>query len=110
MCTFDKDLFKDKERLRLREIRRVSVKTLNEILEENNIHDIDFLDIDVEGLDEKIIMSFDWKKYRPLCVLVEILNKNSIEEILETNIHKKMKAEGYRLANYAILTAMYIRE
>lgn len=110
MCTFDKDLFKDKERLRLREIRRVSVKTLNELLEENHIHDIDFLDIDVEGLDEKIVLSFDWKKYRPKCVLVEILNKNSIEEILETNIHKKMVAEGYCLKNYAILTAMYIRE
>lgn len=107
MCTFDKDLFKD--RLRLREVRTVPVKTLNEILEEHYIHDIDFLDIDVEGLDEQIVLSFDWKKYKPRCVLVEILNKNSIEEILETNIHKKMKAEGYHLTNYAIMTAMYVR-
>lgn len=108
MCTFDKNLFKD--RLRLRETRKVSVRTLNEILEENNVTDIDFLDIDVEGLDEKIIMSFDWKKYNPQCVLVEILNKNSIEDILETKIHRKMVAEGYRLVNYAIVTAMYVKE
>ena len=107
MCTFDKNLFK--ERLKLREIRKVPVKTLNDLLEENDIHDIDFLDIDIEGLDEKIILSFDWKKYRPQCVLVEILNKNSIEEILGSKIHKKMVSEGYCLINYAILTAMYVR-
>lgn len=107
MCTFDKNLFKD--RLRLREVRTVPVRTLNEILEEHHVYDIDFLDIDVEGLDEKVVLSFDWKKYSPKCVLVEILNKNSIEEILETDIHKKMKAEGYRLTNYAITTAMYVK-
>ena len=67
------------------------------------------MDIDIEGLDEKIILSFDWKKYRPQCVLVEILNKNSIEEILGSKIHKKMVSEGYCLINYAILTAMYVR-
>ena len=107
--TFDKDIFKDVDGLELKEIRKVQVKTLNRILEENNIFHIDLLDIDVEGLDEKIVMSFDWEKYCPQCVLIEILNKNSIEEILDTALHKKITLEGYRLVNYAILTAMYVK-
>ncbi len=106
--TFDKDIF-DSHGLKLKEVRKVPIKTLNQILEENNMHNIDFLDIDVEGMDEKIIMSFDWKKYSPKCVLVEILNKKSIDEILNTKIHKIMVDEGYHLANYAILTAMYVK-
>lgn len=108
MSTFDKNVF-NTQNLKIKEVRKVPVKTLNQILEENDVHAIDFLDIDVEGLDEKIITSFDWKKYNPKCVLVEILNQNSIEEVLNTEIHKKMVEEGYRIVNYAMLTAMYIK-
>ncbi len=109
MNTFDKNVFSDMDDLEIEEIRKVKVKTLNKILEENGVKSIDFLDIDVEGLDEEIVMSFDWKKYSPQCVLIEILHKHSIEEILDTKIHRKMVSEGYRLSNYAILTAMYVK-
>ncbi len=106
--TFDNRLF-HKQNLQLKEVRQVPVHTLDNILQKNDIHDIDFLDIDAEGFDEKIIQSFNWEKYSPKCVLVEILHKNSIEEILNTEIHKKLTLEGYRLVNYALLTAMYVK-
>ncbi len=36
--------------------------------------EIDFLTIDVEGLDLSVLKSNDWERYRPRLVLVEILN------------------------------------
>ena len=35
---------------------------------------IDFMTIDAEGFDHKIVSSSDWKLYRPRVVLVELLN------------------------------------
>ena len=89
----------------------VPVKTLNAILEEHHIDKIDFLDIDIEGFDEKVVMSFDWKKYSPKCVLIELLRAGGIENIINhSNIHKKMKAEGYELVGFYTVTAFYMRK
>lgn len=94
-----------------REKKVVPVKTLNCILEEHHIDKIDFLDIDIEGFDEKVVMSFDWKKYSPKCVLIEILRSGGIENIINnSNIHKKMKGEGYNLVGFYTLTAFYVKE
>ena len=96
---------------RYRGKKAVPVKTLNSILEEHHIDKIDFLDIDVEGLDEKVVMSFDWKKYSPKCVLIEILHSGGIESIIsDSNIHKKMKEEGYGLVGFYTITAFYLKK
>lgn len=93
----------------IEEVKELKVRNINEILEEYNVEKIDFIDIDVEGLEEKIVCSFNWKKYRPKCVLIEFLGQRSIEDVLQTTIHKKMKSEGYLLKSYYTVTALYIR-
>jgi len=48
-------------------------KTLKEVLDSNllvNQH-IDFMTIDVEGLDYDVLISNDWGKYRPSIILIE---------------------------------------
>lgn len=91
-------------------VKSVKVRNINDILEEYHIENIDFVDIDVEDFDEKIVNTFDWKKYRPRCVLVELLGQRSVEDILDTAIHQKMKKEGYLLKGFYTVTALYIRE
>ena len=94
-----------------REKKVVPVKTLNSILEEHHIDKIDFLNIDIEGFDEKVVMSFDWKKYSPKCVLIEILRSGGIENfIINSNIHKKMQEEGYNLVGFYTCTAFYVKK
>lgn len=94
-----------------KEKKTVPVKTLNTILEECHIDTIDFLDIDIEGFDEKVVMSFDWKKYHPECVLIEVLCSGGIENfICNSKIHKKMKEEGYNLAGFYTVTAFYVKK
>lgn len=62
----------------------VRIETLSKILDENleENRQIDFLTIDVEGLDLQVLQSNSWEKYSPKYVLVEdidfnILNPNS---------------------------------
>ncbi|MCM1182626.1 MAG: FkbM family methyltransferase [Roseburia sp.] len=88
----------------------IKVRNINDILEEYHIEKIDFVDIDVEGFDERIVYSFNWKKYQPKCVLIELLGQNDIEAVLETSIHKKMREEGYALKSFYTVTALYIKK
>lgn len=93
----------------IEDVKLVEVRCINEILEECNVDKIDFIDIDVEGSEEKIVCSFDWQKYKPKCALIEFLGQRSIEDVLQTAIHKKMKSEGYLLKSYYTVTALYVK-
>ena len=55
---------------------------------------IDFLDIDVEGMDLSVLNSNNWSKYRPKIILIEILN-NNIDNIGKDPIVQFMKKENY---------------
>lgn len=55
---------------------------------------IDFLSIDVEGLDFAVLRSNDWQLYRPKCVLVEA-HRMSLEDALRSEIFLFMKEHGY---------------
>ena len=57
---------------------------------------IDFMSIDVEGLDFQVLKSNDWNKYRPTYVLVEILGA-SLHEIDQSDIGQFMRDAGYVL-------------
>ncbi|WP_050479691.1 FkbM family methyltransferase [Herbaspirillum rhizosphaerae] len=57
---------------------------------------IDFLTIDVEGLDFLVLQSNDWTRYRPVCVLVEALG-TSMEDVAGSEIYEFMKSQGYLL-------------
>ena len=68
--------------------------------------DIDFLSIDVEGLDFQVIKSNDWDKYRPEIVLVEVLSAG-LEGVLESDIAKYMKDMRYDLFAKTINTVFF---
>lgn len=67
---------------------------------------IDFLSIDVEGLDLEVIKSNDWQKFRPNWVLVEQLNLQDIEN-LDFEIHHYMKSINYVLFAKTFNTLFY---
>lgn len=57
---------------------------------------IDFLTIDVEGLDYQVLASNDWKKYRPKIVLVEDFSP-TIEQLQESKVSTFMLKNNYQL-------------
>jgi len=56
---------------RLRGTIRVELKSLNAILEAEE--PLDFMNVDIEGLDKAILETVDWERYRPACVCVETI-------------------------------------
>ena len=50
---------------------KIKTKTLDSILEENNIQYIDYLSLDVEGLELNVLNGFTIEKYLPKLVTIE---------------------------------------
>ena len=90
------------------QIKQVKTLTLNEILDKtsyNNIK-IDFLNIDVEGSEMKVLMNFNFSKYLPKVIVVEFLDlslknleiKNlNIENVIKSDLYKFMVSNNYTL-------------
>ena len=51
--------------------RPVAVVTLAQIFEDHVQEDIDFLTIDVEGFEAQVLVSGDWRRWRPRVIVVE---------------------------------------
>lgn len=79
----------------IKKIIKVKTMPLSKILD---IHlknkEIDFLDIDVEGMDLGVLSSNDWSKYRPKFVLVEIIN-NNLNNMDKDPVIQFMKKHNY---------------
>ncbi|MGK7874690.1 MAG: FkbM family methyltransferase [Xenococcaceae cyanobacterium] len=71
---------------------------------------IDFLTIDVEGLDLKVLKSNDWQKYRPIMVLVEDLKRLSLDEIYKSKIASFMREQDYILYAKSVNTLFFVRK
>lgn len=70
---------------------------------------IDFLDVDVEGMDFQVLQSNNWDKYRPNYVLAEILGK-SFNDVYNDNITTFMKGVGYIPCMKLTGTVIYVNE
>jgi FkbM family methyltransferase len=71
-----------------RKVIDVPTRILNEILVENNIYDIDFLSVDVEGAELKILKSIDYNKFKIKVIVYE--NGEADQPIRDF-----MKTKGY---------------
>lgn len=76
----------------------VPVRRLEEILDDNlPPHTaIDFLSVDVEGLDLEVLRSNNWDKYRPRIVLAESW-ESDLESIYQDEIYTFLHSLGYKL-------------
>ncbi len=101
--TFSKDEAKKKDGLRDFKIiaeRKIQTLPLSSILKAYLPHNvqIDFLTIDVEGLDLQVLKSNDWELYRPAMVLVEDLKKYPIVELeKQSEVYKFLDSKEYQL-------------
>ena len=84
----------------------VPSRPLSEILDEylpvNQT--IDFLTIDVEGLDDAVLRSNNWEKYRPRVILAESLH------VTHTSGTQFLKSLGYREICSSLRTQFFCRE
>lgn len=94
-------------------IKTISLKTqrLSEILSAYlpNNQRIDFLSVDVEGLDFEVIQSNDWNKYRPEMVLVELLS-STLSQLEKDEISLFLSRQGYEIYAKAVNTVFFLNK
>ena len=82
---------------------RIPIMTINEIFA---LHEgvVDFLSIDTEGFDYKVLSVNDWKRNRPFAIVVELNQdiKNRIYDLLIDN--------GYHLVHYNFTNGIFVSE
>ena len=66
---------------------------------------IDFISIDVEGLDYQVLLSNDWNKYQPEVILVE--ENVDVDEIGKSPIYQFLKEKGYKFFAKTLRTCIY---
>lgn len=75
---------------------KIPVMPLSQILDQYwpQGQSIDLMSIDIEGLDEEVLRSNNWSKYKPKILITEIYTEH-IEDILQHPLYLLLVAQGY---------------
>ncbi len=98
---FSMEISKDRDKnsnFEIIEERKIKTYPLSKILDKYLPKDqkIDFMSIDVEGLDMIVLESNDWKRYSPRYLLVECIG-DTVEDIMQDKIYRFLSEKGYKI-------------
>lgn len=77
--------------------------TLDAIISENDVKHIDFLSVDVEGLEVEVLKGLSFERYRPSLILLE-------DHCLDNSRHRFMREVGYKRVRRTGLNSWYVDE
>ena len=88
---------------------QLKTQTLAEVLDKHLPPEqkIDFLSIDVEGLDYQVMSSNNWDKYKPKVILVEDLELSSLKNINTSKVCLFLEERGYVLLAKTMRTLIF---
>jgi FkbM family methyltransferase len=106
---FEKDVEKNKEVTKF--IGSIKIKTikLEKIFDSLKLQNIDFLSIDVEGLDLDVLKSNNWIKYRPRIIVVEKFSEG-LDLLINDKIYQFLNEIGYCFLCNTVTNAFYIED
>lgn len=70
----------------------IALRTINDVLAEAKVGAIDFMSIDIEGLEVPAMRGFDFAKYRPKLILIE-------DHLEDLGRHRFLVGKGYRFVH-----------
>lgn len=106
--SFDRGLSQQREHFKVTAERVIVTQRLDELLA-RHLPDgvkVNFMSVDVEGLDLEVLQSADWQRVRPEYLLVECLNAD-LERIHEDPVCQFLKTVGYRLYGKGVRTVFF---
>lgn len=88
--------------------KNIETSTLEEILDQYmpKDQDIDFLSVDVEGLDFAVLKSNNWVKYSPDLILIEIFG-STLDELLNNEVTIFLRQFGYTIYAKSVNTVIF---
>ncbi len=80
------------------ELKQIRTRTLTRILDETKFcgQKITLLNVDVEGIELKVLQSLDFERYQPKVIIVEA-HVRSLEELASSELYDFLKRHGYTL-------------
>lgn len=96
----------------VKEIRKIQVKTLSNILVENGIKKFpDFLTLDAEGVDEIVVKSIDFNNNYPLVICIETISfSNAGKGIKNSKLIQFIESKGYILYADTYINTIFVRK
>jgi len=90
---------------------RVRVRPLNDIVAEHLPpgQAIDYLNIDLEGLDGAVLQGFDFARYRPRMLTIELHEADKLAMGSDENVAFLVR-HGYRLVAINVVTFVFVRQ
>jgi FkbM family methyltransferase len=97
--------------LRIVAERQLETATLAEVLAKHLPpgREVDFLTVDVEGLDYEVLASNDWSRVRPTAVLVEDGEVRTLDDLATSRVAALLGSHGYAPLCKTLLTTIYTR-
>ena len=91
--------------------KKIKIKSyqLNEILILNNVNNIDYINIDTEGNELKVLKGIDFKKINPYLFTIEDNSFDSKDEIKKEKINF-MEQKNYQLINIIGVTMFFVKK
>ena len=95
----------------IHEKRMVDVLPLATLLSRHVPDDrtIDFMNVDVEGLDHDVLSSNDWTRYQPTVIAVEEHNFD-VARLATRPVYTLLSAQGYTLLSHTVVTSIYRKD
>ncbi len=108
--TFDKEEAKFKNDLPdyfIQETIDIPVEPLWKILDGLSLPPrIDFMSVDVEGMEMDVLMSNNWDRYRPEFLVVEQLRLD-VQGIMKTDVYRFLQSVDYKLVSRTLNSSIY---
>ena len=91
-------------------IKKIKSKTLDDILKENSLFKIDFLNIDIEGHELEVLRSLDFRKFNINTICVEIINFNKQSKEKGKKIISILKRNKFKLVDKSEINYIFRRK
>ena len=100
-------------------LKKIKTFTLNSILEDHKIRDIDYFNLDVEGHEIDILKNFDIKYYKPKVISVEFIDyqmkklefkNNNINRVLQSDLYKYFISNDYHFVNWSHADLIFVHK
>ncbi|MGV3604631.1 MAG: FkbM family methyltransferase [Dyadobacter fermentans] len=109
--SFSKELSEERNentRYKIIDTKDVMVRRLSKVLEEHipTGQNIDFLTVDVEGLDIEVLESNDWERFRPSMVVVEDLDLD-LQNLHKSAVYESLFSKGYVLVGKTLASLIF---
>ena len=88
-------------------------------MEDYNIKDIDYFNLDVEGHEIDVLKNFDIKLYKPKVISVEFIDyqmkklefkNNNIDRVFESDIYKYFSSNDYHFINWSHADLIFVHK